>query len=671
MAGTAMRSAPRRRLDFVSTAPVSTSLPVRVTLGVLLSWAVAELRAPGQGPEGRTLEWCAFTIIVLASPTLGSVASKGLDRTVGTALGGLLCVALCFLTLDSAILTAASFFVAVAAVYFADAFKKDYSAKLFVLTFLIIAIGAEASTHGQIVQLALLRVQGIVEGVVIVNLLTVLLWPQAASTQAVASIREALASLEQLQDNVWENGAISAGWGQLAANSAFKLRVDEAYLDDFLPAGLLDKTDKAEAVPGDDSGVGAEQTAELSARRASLLTRLMTLQKGAFQGMGQLPLNTLEDMEEMERRQELVIDSILASLAKAEASAAESPAEIYVGSLRGWPIFLPGLSFRWAQLGWRVPTAELKALAASIRKVTRVYWSMQRAFQEGFDEQMMRAVAQRYPTHMLTTLQDHSAAVLQDMVAVFPEPGKLIPQDTQTKVEALLELCTDIKACEALASERQAAELRHLLSALGRGAQPAATLERKLQRLETLARERVEPGGAEAEAPAAPGTAAPTTQAGENSRTSLDEVLGMARDMSRQNLLEVARDGAPRAQPGLAKLRMTSLTRVMGNALRSKMQAFVSDYWSGNTTNQEEVDGEAEGEESAFPAPEARSSRGKGPAVLSTFPDTREGHICKVRWYSFLFLLEQLAVALVEMHERVDAFVGRLPAGQRVRTAQN
>lgn len=53
---------------------------------------------------------------------------------------------------------------------------------------------------------------------------------------------------------------------------------------------VQDKTDKAEAVPGDDSGVGAEQTAELSARRASLLTRLMTLQKGAFQGMGQLPL---------------------------------------------------------------------------------------------------------------------------------------------------------------------------------------------------------------------------------------------------------------------------------------------------------------------------------------------------------------------------------------------
>lgn len=71
------------------------------------------------------------------------------------------------------------------------------------------------------------------------NLLTVLLWPQAASTQAVTSLREALASLEKLQASVWENGAISAGWGQLAANSAFKLRVDESYMDEFLPAGLL------------------------------------------------------------------------------------------------------------------------------------------------------------------------------------------------------------------------------------------------------------------------------------------------------------------------------------------------------------------------------------------------------------------------------------------------
>jgi hypothetical protein len=35
-----------------------------------------------------------------------------------------------------------------------------------------------------------------------------------------------------------------------------------------------------------------------------------------------------------------------------------------------------------------------------------------------------------------------------------------------------------------------------------------------------------------------------------------------------------------------------------------------------------------------------------------------------VRWYSFLFLLERLAVAFVEMHERVDEFLTRLPAAQ-------
>lgn len=54
----------------------------------------------------------------------------------------------------------------------------------------------------------------------------------------------------------------------------------------------------------------------------------------------------------MERRQELVIDSILASLAKAEASAAESPAEIYVGSLRGTePAFYPTSAERMQTLG--------------------------------------------------------------------------------------------------------------------------------------------------------------------------------------------------------------------------------------------------------------------------------------------------------------------------------
>jgi hypothetical protein len=72
-----------------------------------------------------------------------------------------------------------------------------------------------------------------------VTVLTILLWPQAASTQAVTSIREALTALEGLQAGVWENGAIASGWAQLAANTNFTLRVNDSYLDEFLPAGLV------------------------------------------------------------------------------------------------------------------------------------------------------------------------------------------------------------------------------------------------------------------------------------------------------------------------------------------------------------------------------------------------------------------------------------------------
>jgi hypothetical protein len=45
----------------------------------------------------------------------------------------------------------------------------------------------------------------------------------------------------------------------------------------------------------------------------------------------------------MERRQEGMIDAILASLAKAEASIGESSSEVYVGSLFG-PLCRPGLT---------------------------------------------------------------------------------------------------------------------------------------------------------------------------------------------------------------------------------------------------------------------------------------------------------------------------------------
>lgn len=45
--------------------------------------------------------------------------------------------------------------------------------------------------------------------------------------------------------------------------------------------------------------------------------------------------NTVEDMEEMESRQELVIDRIMSSLTEAENLAAESASEMYAGSIRG------------------------------------------------------------------------------------------------------------------------------------------------------------------------------------------------------------------------------------------------------------------------------------------------------------------------------------------------
>jgi hypothetical protein len=50
-----------------------SAVALRTTLGVVLCWTFSAIIGSGTpDDEGKSLEWCAYTIIVVAAPTLGS-----------------------------------------------------------------------------------------------------------------------------------------------------------------------------------------------------------------------------------------------------------------------------------------------------------------------------------------------------------------------------------------------------------------------------------------------------------------------------------------------------------------------------------------------------------------------------------------------------------------------
>lgn len=48
-------------------------------------------------------------------------------------------------------------------------------------------------------------------------------------------------------------------------------------------------------------------------------------------------------------------------------------------------------------------------------------------------------------------------------------------------------------------------------------------------------------------------------------------------------------------------------------------------------------------------------------AELKDFPDTPEGYVSMVRWYSFQFLLEELSEEMKELHENLSDLLPKLP----------
>ncbi|BDA46028.1 hypothetical protein COCOBI_08-1200 [Coccomyxa sp. Obi] len=162
-------------------------------------------------------KWAAITCVVVNAPVIGKIAQTGAERILGSVAGGTLGYLVYEIghrlwdpdtRTDGITLSIAAAMVAFSGIVIGKALNLAYSAKLYSIAFLIVTFGAvdEESTDTSVFLLAAMRVTGIASGVLLSELYAVLVFPKSATQEAVAKMKTAMQKLGDLNKLVWEHG---------------------------------------------------------------------------------------------------------------------------------------------------------------------------------------------------------------------------------------------------------------------------------------------------------------------------------------------------------------------------------------------------------------------------------------------------------------------------------
>ncbi|BDA45832.1 hypothetical protein COCOBI_07-6190 [Coccomyxa sp. Obi] len=146
--------------------------------------------------------WGAMTIIMSNSPVLGKIAKTCFERCLGTLVGGWLGCAFFLVTRHPAWTVVISFITAIFSSMLAVKLKLDYSCKLLTVTFVLVLWTPQSDA--QALTVAATRITCITLAVLLLGLLSVLIYPQAASEQVLGSLHRAMKSTALLNTTVWE-----------------------------------------------------------------------------------------------------------------------------------------------------------------------------------------------------------------------------------------------------------------------------------------------------------------------------------------------------------------------------------------------------------------------------------------------------------------------------------
>ncbi|CAL8470573.1 g10115 [Coccomyxa elongata] len=170
--------------------------------------------------------WGAMTIIMVNFPVLGKIAKTSLERCLGTLVGGWLGCACFLVTRHPAWTAGISFIVAIFSSMLAVKLKLDYSCKLLTVTFILVLWTPQSDA--QALTVAASRVTCIMLSVLLLGLLSVLIYPQAASEQVLGSLHRAMESTALLNRIVWEEVISKCREESFRISESFRLAKDAA-----------------------------------------------------------------------------------------------------------------------------------------------------------------------------------------------------------------------------------------------------------------------------------------------------------------------------------------------------------------------------------------------------------------------------------------------------------
>lgn len=371
---------------------LAVSLPFFTMLGYGILVPLGNF--PYKNEFRQSCTWAAITSVVVTAPLTGKVVQQGTERITGTLAGGILG----FLVYDHLgsltpdwtdpyVNGLFSSFVGLSSAYLSWRLKLDQSTKLYAITFLLVTNGARANRGA--VWVAILRTGGIVVGVLVSMILSVVLLPHSATVECLKDIQKAMASIKDLNKLVWSR------------------HVDPASLPArFFIKEVTKKPPTSQAPKGDDLEDGT---------REPLLT--------ADESSGVL------DEEEYEDACELCLTTAYASLTKAKENIGLSKNEAYVGRIRGIPFFLPhfpAVNYFRKCFGpsWQLPYKDLEEMSTCLRRVAQILWVLHLDFQ-GFDAAMQSMMSRHFPAPLMADLARYSQGTLEDISGAFPRDSQV------------------------------------------------------------------------------------------------------------------------------------------------------------------------------------------------------------------------------------------------------
>ncbi|BDA46481.1 hypothetical protein COCOBI_08-5740 [Coccomyxa sp. Obi] len=488
---------------FLKSQEVNIKDALRLALGVVIFGAITAVllhkAEHTTGSESQTyLQWSlgclwgAITVIVINSPVLGKCALSSLERIIGTTIGGWIGYAF-YLEMNlhnRVLLPIVSLVYAFAAAVVGFVFNVAGAANLSTITLLSVLWAAPNSAALPLVGV---RIGCIIAAIFVITLLSIFIYPQVASEQAIDSLRRAMVALSNLNHAVWKeieeicsehHEMLKKHHDPAACGTAGLHRLESTVGVRAKAAKDIGASPVPSSLPKRPAGHVTE--AEAEARKSSSWSpfafmgrrrRARVRRKQALEAQ----MGVLKEESGKER-------SMCAMLAEVRACLAEVPEhmrwalnEVYLGSFFGRRWYLPNTSLYTRYLdraSWHMPEKAINQVVMRLHHCMRLLYTIHFTFKEGFRDEVMLAMDHLLPVKILIDLAATAFPIMEDLTRHLPEPGKPGPNPDANTTEHLAKLKIIVRDLVALSKCSFSQKVR--LTMLGARAEGSRRIEEML-----------------------------------------------------------------------------------------------------------------------------------------------------------------------------------------------